>query len=212
MSVRGLMRVPLLVLLLVPLLVVATEAAARADTLEGARFEHRRMPGGQELLLSGMHLSRWAGVIKVSVSALWLPADAVGRDALAPDVGKQLEIHYLARIPGNRLREGTRGILARNWPASVLARHARELDPVVDAFGDVAPGDRYTLTYLPGSGVTLAFNGRPVVRSDSDAVAALLFSVWLGASPLDEDKKRALLAYRLHRQAPSFPGKAEVTR
>lgn len=175
------------------------EAAASVDAVEGVRFEHRRLLDGQELLLSGTHLSRWAGVVKVSVGGLWLPADAPGRDVLDPAVGKQLELHYLVKIPGARLREGTREILARNWSAAELARHAAGLDALVNAFGDVAPGDRYTLSYQPGRGTRLLFNGREVARRDEPALSALIFSVWLGKSPLNEDKKRALLAYRQHR-------------
>ena len=59
-------------------------------------------------------------------------------------------------------------------------------------------GDRYTLSYRPGAGVTLALNGRTVASTADDRAGALLFAVWLGRAPLNEDKKRALLGYRLH--------------
>lgn len=181
------------------LLCTASVARADADVVEGARFEHRRSIEGQELLLSGTHLSRWAGLLKVSVAGLWLPRTASGREALDATLPRQLEIHYLVRIPGARLRDGTREILARNWPRQTLARHAAGIDALVDAFADVAPGDRYTLTYLPGNGTRLARNGRVVARSDDPAVGALLFAVWLGPQPLDAVKKRDLLALRQHR-------------
>lgn len=180
------------------LMLLALPAAARVELLEGVAFEHERELAGVPLLLSGTHVSRWAGLVKVSVGGLWLPPDARGRDVLDAQVAKQLELHYLASIPGRRLRDGTREILARNWPASTLARHQPGVDAIVGAFGDVKSGDRYTLSYRPGAGVALSLNGRVVARTADDAAGALLFSVWLGAAPLNAEKKRDLLAYRLH--------------
>lgn len=174
---------------------------ARVERLEGVTFEHVRRVAESDWLLSGTHLSRWAGLLKVSVAALWLPADARGRDVLDAAVGKQLEIHYLVDIPGERLRDGTREVLARNVTAAQLARERAGLDALVNAFADVRAGDRYTLTHVPGAGVTLALNGRVVARAPRDETAAAIFAVWLGAAPLNVAKKRDLLGYRLHRQA-----------
>lgn len=182
-------------------------AAARADREEGVSLEHVRDVSGAPWLLSGTHVSRWAGLLKVSVGALWLPRDAPARDVLDAAVGKQLEIHYLADIPGERLRDGTRELLARNVSPQLLATEREGIAAIVDAFADVRRGDRYTLTYVPGEGVVLALNGRAVARSPRDGVAAAIFAVWLGPSPLDDAKKRALLSYRLHRQAPAVPAR-----
>lgn len=180
---------------------VATPLSARVERLEGVAFEHTRRVAEADWLLSGTHVSRWAGFLKVSVAALWLPADARGRDVLDASVGKQLEIHYLVDIPGERLRDGTREVLARNFTAAQLARERAGLDALVNAFTDVRAGDRYTLTHLPGAGVTLALNGRVVARAPRDETAAAIFAVWLGTAPLNEANKRDLLGYRLHRQA-----------
>lgn len=178
------------------LLFAASHAGARVDAVEGVRLPHARVVDGTSWWLSGAHVSRWAGLLKVSVGALWLPPAARGRDVLAADVGKQLEIHYLVSIPGQRLRDGTWKILARNLSPEQIARERAGLDTLVDAFADVAPGDRYTLTYVPGDGVRLALNGREVAHVPRDAVAAAIFAVWLGSAPLDAEKKRALLAFR----------------
>ncbi len=183
------------------LLMLATPLSARVERLEGVAFEHTRRVGDADWLLSGTHLSRWAGLLKVSVAALWLPPDARGRDVLDAGTGKQLEIHYLVDIPGERLRDGTREVLARNVTPAQLARERAGLDALVNAFTDVRAGDRYTLTHVPGAGVTLALNGRVVARAPRDETAAAIFAVWLGPAPLNEAKKRDLLGYRLHRQA-----------
>ncbi len=148
--------------------------------------------------MSGTYVSRWAGLLKVGVSALWLPADAVGRDVLDARVGKQLEIRYLVAIPGERLRDGTREVMARNVPAARIAQEREAIECIVNAFTDVRDGDHYTLTHRPGHGVTLARNGRVVAQTPREAAAAALFAVWLGPQPLDATQKRALLALDQH--------------
>lgn len=190
---------------IVLLWMLATPLSARVERIEGVVLEHTRRVAESDWLLSGAHLSRWAGLLKVSVAALWLPPDARGRDVLDAAVGKQLEIHYLLDIPGERLRDGTREVLARNLTPAQMARERAGLDSLVNAFGDVRAGDRYTLTHVPGAGVTLALNGRVVARVPRDETAAAIFAVWLGPAPLNDAKKRDLLGYRLHRQA-TLPG------
>lgn len=190
---------------------LAPLAQANADLVEGVRFAHQRLlaepaaeravaPAPTLLLLSGTHVSRWNGLIKVSVGGLWLPADARGRDVLDPAVAKLLEMHYLVGISGQRLADGTRDILARNWPPEALARQRGELDTLINAFTDVGAGDSYALQLQPGRGVSLARNGRVVARAASDETARMIFSVWLGRDPLDMKNKQALLEYRQQRR------------
>jgi hypothetical protein len=183
-------------LVFLALTVMPALAAASAERIEGVTVEHVREDDSGRWLLSGTHLSRWAGLVKVGVSALWLPDGAPVADVLDARVGKQLEIRYLLPIPGERLRDGTREVMARNVPAARLAQEREALERIVNAFTDVRAGDRYTLTYRPGRGVSLARNGRVVAHTARDEAAAPLFAVWLGAQPLDAAQKRALLALR----------------
>ena len=55
------------------------------------------------------------------------------------------------------------------------------------------PGDRYSLTYIPGKGTTLSLNGVPKGTVDGADFAAALFSIWLGPNPIDSNFKQALL-------------------
>lgn len=208
-----------LLLIVLSTALLAPLAQANADLVEGVRFAHQRLlaetpaEGGGEpgattpLLLSGVHVSRWNGLIKVSVGGLWLPADARGRDVLDPAVAKLLEMHYLVGISGQRLADGTREILARNWPPEALARRRSELDTLLNAFADVQAGDSYSLRHQPGRGVSLARNGRVVAQVGSDEAARMIFSVWLGRDPLDLKNRQALLEYRQHRRVDGAAGR-----
>ena len=58
---------------------------------------------------------------------------------------------------------------------------------------DVKPGDRYALTYVPGVGTELAFNGKPRGVIEGADFAAAYFAIWLGPQPLDNSLKEKLL-------------------
>ena len=60
-------------------------------------------------------------------------------------------------------------------------------------YQDVQPGDRYSLTYIPGKGTELALNGESKGVVEGDDFAAALFSIWLGSKPISESMKKELL-------------------
>jgi len=71
------------------------------------------------------------------------------------------------------------------------------LKPKIDEFNalyrDMAPGDRYALTYLPGRATTLSWNGKPLGTVAGPDFAAALFGIWPGDHPLDGGLKNLLL-------------------
>jgi hypothetical protein len=60
-------------------------------------------------------------------------------------------------------------------------------------YEDVQPGDRYSLTYIPGKGTELALNGEPKGTIEGADFAAAVFSIWLGPEPINESFKRHIL-------------------
>jgi hypothetical protein len=73
----------------------------------------------------------------------------------------------------------------------------QRLKPKIDDFNtlyhDVRAVDRYSLTYVPGKGTTLSWNGQPHGTVAGEGFAVRLFGIWIGANPLDSDLKRLLL-------------------
>jgi hypothetical protein len=57
----------------------------------------------------------------------------------------------------------------------------------------VQPGNRYSLTYIPGKGTELALNGVPQGVIEGADFAAAVFSMWLGPKPISESLKKDLL-------------------
>jgi hypothetical protein len=60
----------------------------------------------------------------------------------------------------------------------------------------VEPGDRYSLTYVPGVGTELARNGEPLGVVPGAEFSSALFAIWLGDEALDEPLREQLLARR----------------
>jgi hypothetical protein len=60
-------------------------------------------------------------------------------------------------------------------------------------YSDVQPGDRYSLTYIPGRGTELALNGEPIGMIQGADFAAAIYAMWLGEKPMNKSFKRQLM-------------------
>ena len=66
-------------------------------------------------------------------------------------------------------------------------------------YEDVQPGDRYSLTYVPGIGTELALNGKPKGIIEGVEFAAAVFSIWLGPKPINKTFKKQILGLSKNR-------------
>jgi hypothetical protein len=170
-------------------------AAMPAATIEGVAFADSWSAEGQELRLVGTGLQRYLVVYKVCVAALYLPADVVPKHALK-DVGKRLEIHYFHDIDAESFATLTvRGVRDNATPEQFEAVRV-DLERFVKAYARVRVGDRYSLTYLPATGTTLALNGKDRITIPGANFAAALFAVWLGERPVTSGLRAGLLGSR----------------
>ncbi|MFO7706634.1 MAG: chalcone isomerase family protein [Desulfobacterales bacterium] len=164
----------------------------QAAVVEGVRFSERIQSGDVDLGLRGARLLRYMVFIKAYVAAFYLPEGTPSAEALA-DVPKHLEIEYFHAIAAPDFAKATRSGIARN----VSMMGSEKIKPAVEElnalYRDIKPGDRYSLTYLPGQGTTLALNGTALGTVAGADFAAGLFAIWIGSAPLDEGLKQILL-------------------
>ena len=83
-------------------------------------------------------------------------------------------------------------IEANQSPETVAAIQPR-IEKINALYDDVKPGDRYLLTYIPGTGTALSLNGEAKGTVKGADFAAALFSMWLGSKPIDKKLKKQLL-------------------
>jgi hypothetical protein len=176
--------------LLLPAVLLAT--AVRKVEVAGVTFPLSVEAQGIQLRLVGAGVLRYRVVFKGYAAALYL-GDSTPPERVLDDVPKRLEIHYFWAIPAEAFGEAADAILARNVPGEELARLRDRVQQLHRSYEAVQPGDRYSLTYVPGYGTELALNGVVKARIPGADFARAYFSIWLGPQPISDDLKQALL-------------------
>ncbi len=172
--------------------VLLGSAVATAKEIEGVRFADDVRVGSVRMRLNDVGLMRYRYVIKAYVAALYLGDGARADDVLA-DAPKRLEIEYFYAIKAAGFAGATNEGIAANVSADAVAKLRPRIDALNAMYRDVRPGDRYTLTYVPGTGTELALNGTSLGTIAGGDFAAALFAIWLGPNAIDPSLKAQLL-------------------
>jgi hypothetical protein len=176
---------------------VLTVRPSAATELEGVNFADQYRAGEVTMRLQCVGLLRYKLFIKAYVAALYLGDGAAAGDVLA-DVPKRLELSYFWSISGADFGKAGDQILAQNVDATTFAVLRPRLDQINALYRDVKPGDRYSLTYLPGVGTELALNGNRIGVVDGADFGAAYFRIWLGDHPIDAQLRNQLLGCPSH--------------
>jgi hypothetical protein len=176
-------------------LALLASPAGGSVRLEGIEFADRREWRGTTLRLQGAGALRYRLLFTGYVAALYLGEGVIAERALA-DVPRRLEIEYLWPIPAPAFAAATLEGVARNVDAAALERMRESVERLCALYEDVAPGDRYSLSYAPGIGTELAKNDESLGLIEGAEFSAALFAIWLGDRPLDETLRDRLLAGR----------------
>jgi hypothetical protein len=167
-------------------------AAPGQATVEGVAFKREVRVDDAVLALRGYGLLRYMIFVKAYVAAFYLPESVRSEDALT-DVPKHLEIEYFHPIVAQDFAKATSASISQNTSLVTYQGLKPRIDELNALYRDIAPGDRYALTYLPGRGTTLSWNGQPLGTVAGREFAAALFGIWLGPNPLDGNLKDLLL-------------------
>jgi hypothetical protein len=173
-------------------LLSGVSAAPQPATVEGVTFSRDVRAGDSTLTLRGYGLLRYMVFIKAYVAAFYLPERIRSENALG-DVPKHLEIEYFRDINAQDFAKATTSSISRNLSLMTFQRLKPKIDGFNALYRDVKAGDRYALTYVPGKGTTLLWNGQPLGSVAGEDFAVGLFGIWIGPNPLDSDLKRLLL-------------------
>lgn len=165
---------------------------SQAAVVSGVQFETQYKIGQTTLPLRGAALYRYLVVIKAYAGALYLPEKVAHEDVLT-DVAKRLELSYFHAIKGEDFGAATLQVMRKNVDSETMARLMPKVTEFNSLYTDVAPGDRYAITYVPNQGTTLSLNGNTVGTIPGADFAAAVFSLWLGPEPIDSKFKYALL-------------------
>ena len=163
----------------------------QAAEVAGIKFSETYVANGKTLQLAGTGLLRYWG-FKAYTGALYLEKEAAVDEVLS-DRAKRLELEYFRAIKGEDFGPATDKFIAKNVDAATYERLRPQIEFYNSLYEDVEPGDRYSLTYIPGRGTELALNGEPKGIIEGTEFAAAVFSIWLGSKPINNSFKNQIL-------------------
>ena len=167
-------------------------AGAATVQVDGVRFARTVDAHNQQLRIQGTGLLKVMLFVKAYAGAFYLPDYTPVDQALQP-VAKKLVLEYFHPIKGEDFAKATRVKIMDNVDAAEAERLGPRIDRLAALYRDVQPGDRYALTYVPGEGTRLALNGEMLGIIPGDDFARAVFSIWLGANPIDKNFRDRLL-------------------
>lgn len=168
---------------------------SNATKSEDVTFSNEYAVENVKLKIRGTALLRYMVFVKAYVGGFYLP-EHVSSEAALSEVPKRLEVEYFQTIKGEKFGPATRKMIAKNVDAQTLKRLQPKIDYHNSLYVDVKPGDRYSLTYIPGKGTELALNGEPRGIIEGSEFAAALFSIWIGPNPIDKTFKNQILGLK----------------
>ena len=163
--------------------------------IEGVHFENTYETDGIQMKIQGTGLFRYLGFIKVYVGAFY-PEEGSSVEDVLSDKPKRLEVEYFHSLKGEDFGIATNKVIEENTDALTLQRIRPQIDYHNSLYEDVHPGDRYSLTYIPGRGTELALNGKSKGVIEGADFASALFSMWLGEFPMNKPFKKQLLGLK----------------
>jgi Chalcone isomerase-like len=174
------------------LLLLGLAAVASAGVVAGVTMTETMGVEGKNLKLNGMGL-RTKVVFKVYVAGLYLETPSKDPAAiLSSDQVKSIRLSIMRSLKGSQVSEAIEEGFEKNSKAQLPALKAR-LDKLASMLPNVEKGDDILLTYAPGKGTVVTVKGAEKGVIEGKDFADALFSVWLGAQPVQEDLKKALL-------------------
>lgn len=174
------------------LAVLSVAAFAVAGEAAGVNVPDTATVEGKTLKLNGVGL-RKKMLFKVYVAALYVEnpsADAA--TIIRSDQVKSITLHVLRSLDGAQIGEVISDGFWRNSKEQMSVLNNR-LQKLIGMFPAVVNGDEITLTYVPAKGLSVTAKGKAMGTIEGKDFADALFGVWLGANPVQEDLKAALL-------------------
>ena len=166
-------------------------ASSNGQEISGCFFNDVYSNEHSQLRLTGTGLLRYWG-FKAYTGGFYLEEGVPIDDALS-DRAKRIEIEYLRPIKGKDFGPATNKGIAKNVDSYTYKKLRDQIAYHNSLYEDVQPGDRYSLTYIPGIGTELSLNGKPKGIIEGPDFAAAVFSIWLGPEPISKSFKKQIM-------------------
>jgi hypothetical protein len=170
--------------------VCALTVPALAATLADVTLPDSITVGSQTLVLNGMGV-RSKMFIKVYVGGLYV--DKKTSDAAAivqSDSAKRVVLQFVyGEVTKEQMVEAFDEGFKNNAPNAPKA----QVQQLIGSLETMKKGEQMVVTYVPGTGTTLAIRGKDKVTIPGLPFAQAVFSVWFGPKPPTSDLKNGML-------------------
>jgi hypothetical protein len=133
--------------------------------------------------------------IDVYSAALYTEPEVDTIDEVLGDTPKYLVLSYHRSLEKQNIVDNSEHILKSN-PNNNMSALRERLDRLYENYSDVKDGDKFSMSYIPGKGTTLYFNGQPKETFPGVDFQRAYFGIWLSKSSVDEDFTQELLGGR----------------
>jgi len=171
---------------------------AAAVEVAGVKVDDAVKVGGKDLKLNGAGV-RTRAVFKVYVMGLYLAEKKkTTADMLAAEGPRRVVLTFLRDVSGEDFGQAFMTGLNANSDKAEKSKLVGQMTALGEVFantpGGLKKGDVVTLDWVPGSGVVLEHNRKPVGEPMKEqAFYNALLKIWLGDKPADAALKPALL-------------------
>jgi hypothetical protein len=168
-------------------------AAQETVTMNDVSLPTRVEVEGHSLMLNGMAL-RKKSIFKVYVAGLYLPEKRTSADQiLSADSPRRMVLQFLRGVDAQRMCDAWNDGLKDNTP-NASAELKQKFVALCGYMENVAKGEQFVFTYLPGIGTRVEVKGKVKGTIEGKEFADALFKAWIGPKPgPGEDFKRKLL-------------------
>jgi hypothetical protein len=173
-------------------LVLATTCNLPAASLAGVTLPDTVQAGGATLTLNGLGLRSKLGV-KVYIAGLYLSQKSTDPNAIIKaDAPKRIVMQFVHAASKAQMTDAFDESFSDNTPDARKTMKA-DIDRLLGALEAVKEGDQMVFTYVPGTGTTLAINGKEKMTIAGAGFSQVIFSVWLGPKPPNAGLKKGIL-------------------
>lgn len=169
---------------------IVISVKANAAQIVGVNFEESYKDENINMTLQGTGL-KTVVFFKAFVAGFY--TDVIDQEIVLGQTAKRIEVEYFVKIPGKKLNNFTIDTMKKNVTNEQFNAIATEVDLMSQYFVDLKPGDRFSLTYIPGVGTKFAHNDQLTGVIQGKDFARALFSVWIGENPFDQNLKNQIL-------------------
>jgi hypothetical protein len=180
--------------LAVAMFMLASISNLQAASLAGVTLPDTTEVGGNSLVLNGLGL-RTEFMVKVYVAGLYLQHKSPDPSAIVKaDAPKRIVMQFLHDASKKQMTDAFDESFKDNSPDAETTMKAN-IEGLLGALDAVKVGDQMVFTYVPGTGTTLAINGKDKTTIAGPAFGQVVFSVWLGPKPPTANLKKGMLGH-----------------